>query len=77
MQKYELIDGFRLAADHPEAIVNQLQAGSKFATEESAEAFRQGFAQRAKELYRVEIRWDKAENFVQDLLEYNLLKMLE
>ena len=66
-------DGSLITAVNPQQVVEMMRRSSRFASDETIEAYMEGFVDR----YRIDsgnsVRCDTAENFVADLLKFGFL----
>lgn len=66
---YTLKDGGTISASTPQEFVTRLRESSRFDNNCSDEQYMQNFAARFKTQEGADIRFDTAENFLQDLLD--------
>jgi hypothetical protein len=66
--KYKTEDGELIQGNSPIDIVRALRDGGRFTADQSDDEYMNGFAKRWKEYSGHDIRFDSAENFVNDLV---------
>ena len=72
--KYKTEDGELIEGNSPIEIVRNLRDGGRFTAEQSDEEYMKGFAERWKEYSGNKVKFDSAENFINDLVKTGYLK---
>ncbi len=72
--KYKTEDGEFVEGNSPIEIVRALRDGGRFTAEQTEDEYMKGFAERWKEYSGNAVRFDSAENFVDDLVETGFMK---
>ena len=74
--KYKTEEGELIEGNSPTEIVEKLRDGGRFTANQKTDEYMKGFAERWKQYSGNEIRFDSADNFVNDLLETGFFKLL-
>lgn len=69
------IDRREFAADSVEELVRKLRTSS-YTPSSSEQDYMRQFAERAKKVYNVEIRHENEQDFVDDCLKYDIIKIV-
>lgn len=72
--KYKTEDGELIEGNSPIEIVRNLRDGGRFTADQADDQYMKGFSERWKEYSGNKVRFDSAENFVNDLVKTGYLK---
>ena len=75
MMTYKTEDGALLTGNTPIEIVRALRDGGRFCAEQTDAEYMKGFAQRWEEYSGGDVRFDTAENFIDDLIKTEFLRL--
>ena len=74
MAKYKFDEDEIIEGNTPEELVTALRDGSLMASDQTLEEYMKGFAERYKVGYGKIIRFDQADNFIEDLINNKVLQ---
>lgn len=74
--KYKTEDGEFVEGNSPIEIVRALRDGGRFTTNQTDDEYMKGFAERWKQYSGYDIRFDSAENFINDLVKTAFLQLV-
>ena len=75
--KYKSFDGDELKGKTPEAVVKSMRTGSLFEAKLSDSEYMKAVAVRVKAMSKVKIRTDSADVFLQDVIKYGMVIVVD